>query len=93
MGLGFCLSEAIEFRGGEILTRGFSDYELPRFSWVPKIDVVLVESTEKSIIGAGELSVTPMGGVIANAIYDASGARMMQLPMTPARIKATLARG
>lgn len=92
MGLGFCLSEAIQFRGGEILTRNLSDYEIPRFSWVPKIDVVLVESAEKNIIGAGELSITPMGGLIANAIYDASGARMTQLPMTPARIKAALAR-
>jgi nicotinate dehydrogenase subunit B len=93
MGLGFCLSEAIQFRGGQILSRNFDDYELPRFSAVPKIDVVLVDSPEKITIGAGELSITPMGPVIANAIYDAIGVRMAQLPMTPARIKAALARG
>ena len=93
MGLGFCLGEAIQFRGNQILTKGFGDYVMPRFSWVPKIEVVLVESPETVTIGAGELSITPMGPVIANAIHDAIGVRMNELPMTPAKIKAAIARG
>jgi CO/xanthine dehydrogenase Mo-binding subunit len=93
MGLGFCLGEAIQFRGNQILTKGFGDYVMPRFSWLPKIEVVLVESPEKITIGAGELSITPMGPVIGNAIHDAIGVRLNELPMTPAKIKAALARG
>jgi len=46
----------------------------------------------KNTIGAGELSLTPMLPVMANAIYDAAGARMTQLPTTPVRIKVALAR-
>lgn len=52
-----------------------------------------MERAEKNPIGAGELSLKPpMGPVMANAIYDAAGARMTQLPTTPVRIKVALAR-
>jgi nicotinate dehydrogenase subunit B len=92
MGLGYALTEEVRFRGGEILSRNFGDYELPRFSWLPKIETVLVDNPEMTAVGAGELSIVPMGGVIANAIFDAVGARLEQLPMTPARVKAALAK-
>ncbi|HWU36358.1 MAG TPA: molybdopterin cofactor-binding domain-containing protein, partial [Candidatus Acidoferrum sp.] len=46
MGLGYALTEEIRFRGGEILNRSFDTYEIPRFSWVPKIETVLVENPE-----------------------------------------------
>ena len=51
-----------------------------------------MERAEMNPIGAGELSLTPMLPVMANAIYDAAGARMTQLPTTPVRIKVALAR-
>jgi CO/xanthine dehydrogenase Mo-binding subunit len=43
--------------------------------------------------GCAEPPIVNMGAVIANAIYDAVGARLLQLPMTPARIQAALKRG
>jgi CO/xanthine dehydrogenase Mo-binding subunit len=43
-------------------------------------------------LGCGEPPITTMGAVLANAIYDAVGARLLQLPMTPARILAALKR-
>ena len=90
MGLGYCLTEEIRFRGGRILDENFDTYEIPRFSWLPKIETVLVDNPEMPPQGCGEPAITPMGAVIANAVFDAIGARLFVLPMTPARIKEAL---
>ena len=90
MGLGYALAEEIHFEGGKILDTNFDTYQLPRFSWMPRIDTVLVEANDIPPQGGGEPAIVVMGAVIANAIFDATGARLLQLPMTPARIKAAL---
>jgi isoquinoline 1-oxidoreductase len=87
MGLGYALTEEVRFKGGKILDLNFATYELPRFSWVPKIETVLLDLKDEPAQGGGEPAIIVMGGVIANAIYDATGARVLQLPMTPQRIK------
>ena len=87
MGLGYVLREEIRFIGGNILDENFDTYELPRFSWLPKIETVLVDNPAMPPQGCGEPAITPMGAVIANAVYDAIGVRLYELPMTPARIK------
>jgi len=92
MGLGYALSEEIRFKGGEILDNNFDTYEFTRFSWTPEIEIVLMES-DASPQGGGEPAIICMGGVIANAVFDATGARLFQLPMTPARIKEAMQRG
>ncbi len=91
MGLGYCLTEEIRFKDGRVLDENFDTYEIPRFSWLPKIEVVLVDNPDMAPQGCGEPAVTVMGAVIANAIYDAIGVRLFTLPMTPARIKEALA--
>ena len=91
MGLGYALTEEIQFEGGKILDTNFDTYTIPRFSWVPKIDTVILEANEFPPQGGGEPAIILMGAVIANAIYDATGA--LQLPMTPARVKAALLTG
>ena len=88
MGLGYALTEEVRFRGGEVRNRNFDSYPIPRFSWLPEIEIVLVDNPETPALGAGEPPIIAMGAVLANAIYDAAGIRMLQLPMTPARIKA-----
>ena len=90
MGLGYCLKEDIEFEGGDIKNKSFGKYELPKFSWVPKIETVLIDAQDEPAQGGGEPAIVIMGGLMANAIYDAIGVRMYQLPMSPARIKAAL---
>jgi isoquinoline 1-oxidoreductase len=87
MGLGYALTEEVRFKGGDVLDKNFDTYELPKFSRVPKIESVLVESGETVPEGGGEPAIIVMGGVIANAIFDATGARVFQQPMTPERIK------
>jgi nicotinate dehydrogenase subunit B len=90
MGLGYALTEEIHFKGGEIFDLNFDTYEIPRFSWLPKIETVLIDAKDSPPQGGGEPAIISMGGVIANAIYDAVGARLFQLPMTPERVKEAL---
>jgi isoquinoline 1-oxidoreductase len=92
MGLGYALKEDIRFEGGRILTHNFDTYEITKFSWTPKIDVVLIDARDEPPHGGGEPAIICMGGVIANAIFDATGARLFQLPMTPQRILEALDR-
>jgi len=90
MGLGTALYEELEFNGGKILTRNFDAYRYARFSDSPSIDVVLIENPELPPQGCGEPAITTIGAALANAIYDAVGARLYTLPMTPERVLSAL---
>jgi isoquinoline 1-oxidoreductase len=90
MGLGYAFTEEIQFKGGDIRNHSFDTYDLPRFSWVPKIDTVIMDKKDQAPQGGGEPSIICMGAVIANAIFDATGARLYQLPMTPSRVLEAL---
>jgi len=90
MGLGYALTEEIQFQGGDIKNHSFDTYEIPRFSWVPKINTVIMDRKDQPPQGGGEPPIICMGAVIANAVFDATGARLYQLPMTPERILAAL---
>lgn len=87
MGLGYALAEDLKFRGGQILDLNFDTYEIPRFSWLPKIETIIIDAKNDNPQGGGEPAIITMGAVIANAIFDAVGARIMQLPLTAERIK------
>ena len=90
MGLGYALTEEIRFKDGEILDVNFGTYEIPRFSWLPKIETVLIDNRNVPPQGGGEPPIIGMGGVLATAIYDATGAKLFQLPMTPPRVKEAM---
>ncbi len=90
MGLGYALTEEIHFKGGDVLDRNFDSYQIPRFSWLPKIDALLVDNPEVPAQGGGEPAITLMGGLIANALSDATGARLFELPLSPARVLKVL---
>jgi len=90
MGLGYALSEEVRFRGGEILHSNFDTYTIPHFSIVPRIETVILDAKDSPFQGGGEPPIICMGGVIANAVFDATGARLLQLPMTPERVKEAL---
>jgi isoquinoline 1-oxidoreductase len=92
MGLGYTLKEDVRFKNGAILDENFDTYEIPLFSWLPKIETVLMEKKEADPQGGGEPAIITMGGAIANAIYDAIGVRVFQLPITPERIREALAK-
>ena len=90
MGLGYALKE--EFRPGE--TRGFKEYRIPTAREVPEVVIHLVEMVDPSAglgaKGAAECALVPVAPAIANAIADATGARIHDLPATPPRLLAGL---
>ena len=90
MGLGYALTEEVHFKNGEVLDTNFDSYQLPRFSWMPKIETHLVPADDTPPQGGGEPAIIVMGAVLANAIWDATGARLYQLPMMPDRVKAAI---
>lgn len=91
MGMGYALTEEVKFTGGDIHTENYGTYQIPQFSWIPKIDTKILDKNEAPQ-GGGEPAIICMGAVIANAIFDATGARLYQLPMTPERVLAALAK-
>ncbi|MDQ2780036.1 MAG: molybdopterin-dependent oxidoreductase [Pseudomonadota bacterium] len=68
---------------------GWADYPILRFSDVPAVDVVLMPSEAPSV-GAGEAAQGPTAAAIANALFDAMGLRVRDLPLTPERIVAAM---
>jgi isoquinoline 1-oxidoreductase len=93
MGLGYVFSEEVRFQGGKILDTNFGTYHLARFSQMPKIETAFVSNDELAPKGGGEPAIINMGAVVANAIFDATGARIYRLPMTPERVRAAVGRG
>jgi CO/xanthine dehydrogenase Mo-binding subunit len=87
MGLGYTLVEELRFRGGEVLDKNFDTYPLARFSRLPRIEAILVPNDELAPQGGGEPGIVPSGAAIANAVFDATGARMTRLPLTRERVK------
>jgi isoquinoline 1-oxidoreductase len=90
MGLSAALSEEIDFSGGKILTRNYNSYKITKFSDAPQVDIVLIDNPDLAPQGCGEPAITTVGAALANAIFDAVGARLYTLPMTPERIKAAM---
>ncbi len=92
MGIGFALKE--EFRPGE--TMGFEDYRIPTAREMPEIVTLLVEKIDPSASlgakGAAECATVAVAPAIVNAIADAAGIRIHQLPATPARMMELMKR-
>ena len=91
MALGYTLSEEVRFDGGRILTKNFDTYALPRFSGMPALETVLVKNDELTPQGGGEPALVPVGAAVANAIFDATGARLFEMPMTASRVRQAVA--
>ncbi len=83
MALGGGLFEAIQFERGRVLNNHFAQYRVPRFSDVPRIDVVLVNRKDQPSAGAGETPIVGVAPAIGNAIFAATGVRLRSLPMLP----------
>ncbi len=90
MGLGYALAEEMRFRGGEVLDTNFDTYQIPRFSWLPEVETVIIDAKNDPPQGGGEPAIVVVGAAIANAVYDAVGARLYRMPMTAKRVKAAM---
>ncbi len=90
MALGYTFTEELFFEGGKVIDRGFDTYRIPRFSWLPKMDTVILDRQDQPPQGGGEPAIIGVGAVVANAIFDATGARLYRMPMTPERVLEAL---
>jgi len=93
-GIGYALSEEIIYDRGRPVTDSFMDYRMPTAVDVPIIDTHIVEEPEDDgpfgAKSAGELPIVPTAGAIANAVYDAVGVRITDLPITPEKVLKAL---
>ena len=98
MGLGYALCEELVIREGRVLNPQFMDYALLSAADMPEISVCLIETVDEAgpfgAKGLGESGVIPVAAAVANAVKDAVGVRLTELPMTPERVfRALAARG
>ncbi|MFC2024614.1 xanthine dehydrogenase family protein molybdopterin-binding subunit [Chloroflexota bacterium] len=97
-GLGYALKEELLFdeSSGRILTPNFMDYKIYNFQDAPDIRTIIIESNEPTgpfgAMGVGEHCISPVAATIANAVYNAIGVRLYEIPMTPERILEALGR-
>jgi nicotinate dehydrogenase subunit B len=85
----WALKEAVQFDAAGITSNSWASYPILRFSEVPAVDVHLVASQAPSV-GAGEASLGPTVAAIANALFDALGVRVRDLPLSAERIVAAM---
>lgn len=81
MGLGPALREEMTFEKGRITNASFNDYLVPRFRDVPELDIELVNRPDLQSVGAGETPIIAIAPAIANAVFNATGKRIRQMPI------------
>ena len=97
-GIGWALNEEYIYnQAGRLSNAGFLDYRIPVASDLPNIDVVMVEVPNPNhpfgVKGAGEVNIVPVMAAIANAIQQATGRRLTELPMSPPKVLAAIDAG
>lgn len=88
-GIGGALFEEIDFAEGRILNPSLSTYRVPRFADVPRLEVVLLDRRDLPSAGAGEAPIVGIAPAIRNAILDATGVKLYNLPLIPQGLNTT----
>ena len=92
-GVSRTLYEEVTWDDQKITSTDWRTYKpLPVGAEIPKIETVLINRPEAHATGAGETAVTVVAAAIGNAVFDATGLRLRQVPFTPDRVKAELAK-
>ena len=94
MGIGYALTERLILENGKVMNPNFLDYKLLTAKDVPKIEPLVIETDDPfgpfGAKGIGEPGSVPTAPAIANAVYDAVGVRIRELPITPEKVLAAL---
>jgi len=80
----------VQYDRSRILTRNWQDYPILTFEEVPQVEVIVINRLELPPFGAGEGVQGPTASAIANAIYNAMGVRLRDMPFTRERVMAAL---
>ena len=84
------LKEEVQFTESRITSADWGTYPILTFSEVPEIEIVLLDRPDQPALGAGEPSTVTTAPAVANAIFDATGVRLRQMPFTPERVREAL---
>jgi CO/xanthine dehydrogenase Mo-binding subunit len=89
--LSWTMLESVTWEGARITSRDWSRYPIVRFPQLPKaIDVQVIDRPDQPFLGTGEAAQGPAAAAFANAVADATGVRIRDIPLDPARVKAAL---
>lgn len=91
--LSWTLKEEVKFDDTAVLSRDWASYPIITFSEVPPVEVALIDRPGEPYLGTGEAAQGPTGAAVANALFDAVGARVTRLPLTPDRVKEAMNSG
>ena len=93
-GQGYALSEEMLYEEGRLVTPSFSEYLMPTAMDMPKVECIVLESRSGvgpfGAKGIGEPAMTAVAPAIANAVADAIGVRVFEMPITPERVVSAL---
>ena len=84
------MKEEVKFSTTNVTALDWVSYPILRFSESPEVTAILVKRQDQESTGAGEELLAPAAAAIANAFFDATGVRLREHPMTPARVLAAL---
>jgi nicotinate dehydrogenase subunit B len=84
------LKEAVSFSNTAVKSLEWGGYPILTFPELPEIDVLMMPRQDEPPLGAGESASVPSAAAIANAVFDATGVRFRELPLTPERVRAAL---
>jgi CO/xanthine dehydrogenase Mo-binding subunit len=84
------LKEEVKWDASGITTTNWNSYPILRFTEAPDVEITIVNRSDEAPGGIGESPNTTPAAAIANAVFDATGARLRQVPFTPDRVKAAL---
>ncbi len=94
-GLGYALTEQINFDGGKITTTNFGEFKIPNVKDIPRLKTVVMENVPAgpgpyNSLAIGEVANVPIAAAVANAVADACGVRITDLPVTSEKVYEAL---
>jgi nicotinate dehydrogenase subunit B len=90
-GLSRCLLEEVKFDRAQATSTDWRSYPILTFADIPQIKTILIDQPDVDSSGVGEVGSVPTGAAIANAIFDATGVRLREVPFSSERVKTALA--
>ena len=88
MGLGLALREAVRYEQGRILSRSFASYPIPTFREAPALEIVVLPAPDSPPQGGATAALCAVPAAVANAVFDAVGTRLREVPLAPVRLRA-----